>query len=67
MPIYEYVCSDGHRTERVKSIKISPKKLENDVCDTCGANAELTPSRPGAPILVGRGFHANDYGAPTKQ
>lgn len=65
MPVYEYECKSGHRFERVKKISVSDRVLENDVCD-CGAKAKLTPSRPANPILVGRGFHANDYGAPTK-
>lgn len=26
MPVYEYVCSDGHVTERVVSIKKNPPK-----------------------------------------
>lgn len=66
MPVYEYECANGHRFERVKSIKISAKQLENDKCDECKAAATLQVSQTGAPILVGRGFHANDYGAPTK-
>jgi predicted nucleic acid-binding Zn ribbon protein len=66
MPVYAYACLAGHVTERVKSIKISEKKLENDTCEECGKKAKLIPSRPAPPILVGRGFHANDYNAPTK-
>ncbi len=65
MPVYEYLCSSGHKIERVKSIKVSDKERDHDVC-SCGQKAELTVSQTGAPILVGRGFHANDYGAPTK-
>jgi hypothetical protein len=65
MPSYEYLCPDGHKTERIKSIKSSDKQLNKDVCD-CGKKSDLTPSRTGAPILVGRGFHSNDYNAPTK-
>jgi predicted nucleic acid-binding Zn ribbon protein len=66
MPIYEYECPDGHITEQVKSIKVSDRARNNDVCGTCNKKAKIVPSRSGAPILVGRGFHANDYGAPTK-
>ena len=66
MPVYVYECSQGHKTERVKSIKISEKKLENDKCETCGQKAKLIPARVASPILIGRGFHANDYGAPTR-
>ena len=66
MPIYEYECKQGHVTERVKSIKVSDKERENDVCEECGKPAAIKISHTGAPVLVGRGFHANDYGAPTK-
>lgn len=66
MPVYEYECAKQHRTERVKSFRISDRALENDVCRKCGAPAKLVPSHTGHPILIGRGFHANDYGAPTK-
>lgn len=66
MPIYEYECKNGHRFDRVKSIKVSDRVRDNDTCDSCGGKAKLAASRPANPILVGRGFHANDYGAPTK-
>ena len=66
MPLYEYICEKGHVTDRVKSIKVSEPQRENDVCETCGLKASLKVSRPNPPILVGRGFHATDYSAPTK-
>ena len=66
MPIYVYECLNHHHFDRVKSIKVSDRARDNDKCDECGAKAKLVPSRPANPILVGRGFHANDYGAPTK-
>jgi predicted nucleic acid-binding Zn ribbon protein len=66
MPVYEYECKSKHRTERVKSFKVSNRVLNNDICFTCGEPAKLVPSRTGHPILIGQGFHANDYGAPTK-
>ncbi len=66
MPVYEYQCVNGHRFERVKAIKVSDKERDNDKCDKCNSAATLQISQTGAPILVGRGFHANDYGAPTK-
>jgi predicted nucleic acid-binding Zn ribbon protein len=66
MPVYVYECSEGHQTDRVKSIKVSDRVLNNDVCEICGKKAKLIPSRTSAPILVGRGFHANDYAAPTR-
>jgi len=61
MPIYEYECEANHRTERVKSIKSLDVELESDTCETCGAKATLVPSHPARPVLVGSGFHENDY------
>lgn len=61
MPIYEYVCKNQHRTERVKGIKISDKERDSDKCEICGERASLVPSHPARPILVGAGFHENDY------
>lgn len=69
MPIYQYTCvkdSTHPTTDRVKSIKVSDRERENDKCETCNAKAVLKISHPSPPILVGRGFHSNDYGAPTK-
>ena len=66
MPVYEYECKDKHRTIRVKSIKVSDRKLENDKCETCGKKATLVMSRTAPPVLIGHGFHANDYHAPTR-
>lgn len=61
MPIYEYLCSTGHRFERIDRVK-DQKKLV--YCKECRTIAQLVPSRTGKPILkagVG-GFHA-----PTKE
>ena len=66
MPLYEYKCLNGHEFDRVKSIMVSDRVRDNDKCDECGAKAQLQVSRPNPPVLVGRGFHANDYAAPTK-
>ncbi len=66
MPIYVYECEQSHITERVKKITVSARKMENDICEICRKPAKLIPSRPANPILVGRGFHSNDYHAPTK-
>ncbi len=66
MPLYEYICLNGHKFDRVKSITVSDRVRDNDKCDECGSKSQLQVSRPNPPVLVGRGFHANDYGAPTK-
>jgi putative FmdB family regulatory protein len=63
MPIYEYECSCGKRFEKVESIKAT--NIDRRKCE-CGKMGTIAPSRSAAPVLVGRGFHANDYGAPTK-
>lgn len=61
MPIYEYVCPENHTTTRIKSIKSTTEQLYTDTCERCGKPAELKVSKPGRPILVGPGFHENDY------
>jgi len=61
MPIYEYECAQKHRTERVKSIKATDAELESDKCEVCGKKSTLVPSHPARPVLVGAGFHENDY------
>lgn len=61
MPIQVYKCNAGHMTERVKSIKATDAELEKDVCGTCNEAAELVVSKPARPILIGAGFHENDY------
>jgi putative FmdB family regulatory protein len=66
MPVYEYFCESCQKKfERVKSVRVSDKERDNDIC-ACGKKAKLVPSRPGHPILVGSGFFCNDYGQPTR-
>jgi putative FmdB family regulatory protein len=63
MPVYEFLCrSCGKKFEKVSSIRDFTERI---ICE-CGKVADLTPSYTGAPILVGRGFHCNEYSAPTK-
>jgi len=66
MPVYEYVCKKGHTFDRVKSILCSDRVRSNDRCDKCKSTAKIVASHPAHPILVGAGFHCNEYGAPTK-
>lgn len=61
MPIYVYECPEKHVTERIKSIKTPIVDLDTDICATCNQVANLIPVRVGRPILVGEGFHQNDY------
>lgn len=52
MPVYEYECKDGHRSERVVQMRLmtqdEPKMTHR--CE-CGKVAKLVPSRTGTPIL----------------
>jgi hypothetical protein len=41
MPIYEYVCPDGHKTSSIE--KVGVKTL---LCRVCALEAHLTPSVP---------------------
>lgn len=44
MPIYEYLCPKGHRSEVITlSIKDSSSKVE---CPQCSSTASKIPSRP---------------------
>ena len=60
MPIYEYVCKNGHRFERYSSVKEKEEPLETVPCNVgkCKSQfiiAELVPSQTGAPILKAGG------------
>lgn len=56
MPIYEYVCPRGHKSERIV-IKVTPEEpLESTPCNVgkCRSGfviATLVPSETGKPIL----------------
>jgi hypothetical protein len=64
MPCYEYLCNNGHRTERVASLAAPGEPLDKIPCPECKkvkkrASAELVPSLTGKPKLkagIG-GFH----------
>jgi putative FmdB family regulatory protein len=53
MPIYEYVCKSGHRTELILSIK--EELPESTRCRKCKKKAPLVPSMTCAPILKAGG------------
>lgn len=61
MPLYEYLCKNSHKTTQIRPISLPVADLERSVCAECFEAAELVPSKPGRPILVGSGFHENDY------
>jgi predicted nucleic acid-binding Zn ribbon protein len=61
VPMYEYLCQNNHKTVQVRSINTPSAELDKSTCEECGAPAELLVSKPGRPILVGPGFHENDY------
>jgi putative FmdB family regulatory protein len=43
MPLYEYLCPAGHRTERL--LPVADRSSPQD-CEVCHAQAELTVSKP---------------------
>lgn len=53
MPLYEYVCPKGHKTERVAFITAPGEPLETTPCThkRCKETAERIVSRTGKPIL----------------
>lgn len=48
MPLYEYECPNGHRTEKFLSLAEADKRIK---CPQCGKRTERVFSRTGAPIL----------------
>lgn len=61
MPLYEYLCVNDHKTVQIRSISLPMEELATSVCEKCDQLAELQVSKPGRPILIGSGFHTNDY------
>jgi putative FmdB family regulatory protein len=57
MPIYEYVCPDGHRFEVVQRFADDPVT----VCEVCGRPVQRVLFAP-AVHYKGKGFYATDYG-----
>jgi putative FmdB family regulatory protein len=57
MPIYEYLCKDGHRIDVVQ--KFADEALTR--CEVCGKPAQRVLHAP-AVHFKGKGFYATDYG-----
>jgi putative FmdB family regulatory protein len=57
MPIYEYLCPDGHRFEVVQRFSDDPVT----VCEVCGKPVQRVLFAP-AVHYKGKGFYSTDYG-----
>ena len=57
MPIYEYLCPDGHRFEVVQRFSDEPVT----VCEVCSKPVQRVLFAP-AVHYKGKGFYATDYG-----
>jgi putative FmdB family regulatory protein len=57
MPIYEYLCPDGHRFEVVQRFSDDPVAI----CEVCGKPVQRVLFAP-AVHYKGKGFYATDYG-----
>jgi putative FmdB family regulatory protein len=57
MPIYEYLCTDGHRVDVVQ--KFADEALTS--CEVCGKPAQRVLHAPSI-HFKGKGFYATDYG-----
>ena len=57
MPIYEYLCPDGHRFEVVQRFADEPVTI----CEDCGKPVQRVLFAP-AVHYKGKGFYATDYG-----
>jgi putative FmdB family regulatory protein len=62
MPIYEYLCENGHRFESFQSMSEDPIS----VCPECGAKSERQLSAP-AIHYKGSGFYTTDYARKGKK
>lgn len=66
MPAYEFLCKQTRHGKFEKIISFKDHK-DSFPCPKCGQPSEQVISKPAAAIFRGSGFHANDYGAPTKR
>jgi putative FmdB family regulatory protein len=57
MPIYDYLCSAGHRFEKIQKMSDAPP----DSCPECGALVERQMATS-ALAFKGPGFYLTDYG-----
>jgi putative FmdB family regulatory protein len=57
MPIYEYLCPDGHRFDVVQRFSDEPVT----VCEVCGKPVQRVLHAP-AVHYKGKGFYSTDYG-----
>ena len=57
MPIYEYLCPDGHRFEVVQRFSDDPVAI----CEVCGKRVQRVLFAP-AVHYKGKGFYSTDYG-----
>jgi putative FmdB family regulatory protein len=57
MPIYDYLCTDGHRFEVVQ--RFSDEAIT--LCEVCGKPVQRVLHAP-ALHFKGKGFYATDYG-----
>jgi putative FmdB family regulatory protein len=57
MPIYDYLCTAGHRFERLQRFADEPL----EACEVCGKPAQRVLHAP-AVHFKGKGFYATDYG-----
>lgn len=57
MPIYEYLCPDGHRFEVVQRFSDDPVAT----CEVCGKPVQRVLHAP-AVHYKGKGFYSTDYG-----
>ena len=61
MPIYEYLCPDGHRFDVVQRFSDEPVT----VCEVCGKPVQRVLHAP-AVHYKGKGFYSTDYGAAAR-
>jgi len=64
MPLFDFICPKNHYTERIVGMSDNKKTT---TCSVCGLRAKRVDfGVPAVAQFKGAGFHAVDYGAPTK-
>ena len=63
MPIYEYLCPNGHTFELFQRMADAPA----EVCEVCGEGPVTKVLYPAAIHFKGSGFYSTDYGRGSRK
>ena len=68
MPIFDFQCTNCEtlKEDVILRVKDTDDKSTYPVCPECGNVMTKLIGNPGRAIFKGRGFHCNEYHAPTR-